>query len=56
MNYLKNDYGDLKLIANSNDLGTDFKELKKPISFLDSIKNREISIEEARYKQKEFSR
>ena len=39
MNYLKNYYGDLKLIVNGNDLGTDFKELKKPVSFLDSIRN-----------------
>ena len=50
----KIDYGDLKLIVNSTGLETDFSELKDP--FLDSIIKREISIEEARYKQEKFNR
>ena len=39
MNYLKNAYSDLKFIAHSSDLETDFSELKDPVAFLDSIKN-----------------
>ena len=57
MNYLKKpNYGDLKFKVNSTALETDFSELKDSVAFLDSIKNREISIEEAWYKQKEFRR
>ena len=52
----KIDYGDLKFIVNSTGLENDFSELKDPVAFLDSIKKREILIEETRYKQKEFSR
>ena len=48
MNYLKKpNYGDLKFKVNSTALETDFSELKDSVAFLDSIKNREISIEEA---------
>ena len=52
----KIDYGNLKFIVNSTGLETDFSELKDPVAFLDSIKKREIVIEEARYKQEEFDR
>ena len=52
----KIDYGDLKFIVNSSGLETDFSEIKDPVAFLDSIKNCEISIEEARHKQEEFNR
>ena len=52
----KIDYGHLKFIVNSTGLETDFSELKDPAAFLDSIKKPEILIEEARYKQKKFSR
>ena len=56
MNYLKRiDYGDLKFIVNSSGLETDFSELKDSVAFLDSIKNREISMEEVRHKQEEFN-
>ena len=48
------DYSDLKFIVNSSGLETDFSELKDPVAFLDSVKKREISIEEAQYKQEEF--
>ena len=44
----------MKFIVNSAGLETDFSELKGPVDFLDSNKKREISIEEAQYKQKEF--
>ena len=47
----KIDYGNLKFIVNSTGLQTDFSELKDPVAFLDSIKKREISIEEAQCKQ-----
>ena len=47
----KVDFGDLKFVVNSSNLETDFSELKDPVAFLDNIKKREISIEEARYKQ-----
>ena len=50
------DYGDLKFIVNGSDLETNFSELKYPAAFRDSIKKREISIEEARHKQEEFNR
>ena len=49
-------YGDLKFIVNSSGLETDFSELKDPVAFLDSIKKRELLIEEVRHKQKEFQR
>ena len=52
----KIDYGDLKLVVNSSGLQSDFSELKDPVAFLDSIKKREISIEEAQYRQDEFNR
>ena len=52
----KIDYGNLKFIVNSTGLQTDFSELKDPVAFLDSIKKREIVVEEARYKQEEFDR
>ena len=52
MNYLKKiDYGNLKFVINSSNLETDFSELKDPVACLGSIKKREISIEEAQYKQ-----
>ena len=44
----KNDYGDLEFVANSSGLQANFNELKDPLAFLDSIKKREISMEEAR--------
>ena len=44
----------MKFIVNSTGLEIDFSELKDPVAFLDSIKKREISMEEAQYKQKEF--
>ena len=50
------DYGDLKFIVNNSGLETDFSELKDPVAFLESIKKREILIEEAPYKQEEFNR
>ena len=37
-------------------LKTNFSELKDPVAFLDGIKQCEILIEVARYKQKEFNR
>ena len=46
------DYGDLKFIVNRSGLEACFNILKDPVTFLDSIKKREISIEEVRYKQK----
>ena len=52
MNFLKKiDYGDLKFIANNSGLETDFSQLKDPVAFLDTITTREISIEEAGYKE-----
>ena len=35
--FKKIDYGDLKFIANSGGLGTDFSELKDPVAFIDSV-------------------
>ena len=35
-------YGDLKFVAISIDLETEFSELKDPVTLVDSIKNREI--------------
>ena len=52
----KIDYGDLKFIISSSDTETNFCELKDPVPFLDSIRKREISIEEARHKQEVFDR
>ena len=49
-------YGDLNFIVNSSGLETDFSELKEPVAFLDSILKCEISIEEARFKQKQFNK
>ena len=37
-------------------LKTDFSELKDPVAFLDGIKQCQILMEVARYKQKEFNR
>ena len=50
------DYGDLKFIIISSDTETDFSELKDPVAFLDSIRKRERSIEEAQHKEEEFNR
>ena len=50
------DYNDLKFTVNSSGLETNFNELKDPVAFLDGIKKREISIEEAWHKQEKFSR
>ena len=52
----KFDYGDMKIIVNSSGLESDFSDLRDTVAFLDNVKNSEISIEEARYKQEEFSR
>ena len=52
----KIDYGDLKFIVNSSGLETNFSKLKDPVAFLDSIRKREISIEEPQYNQEEFNR
>ena len=50
------DYGDLNFIISSSGTETDFSELTDPAAFLDSIRKREISIEESRHKQEEFNR
>ena len=50
------DCGDLKFTVTSTSVVTNFSELKDPVPFLDSIKKRETSIEEARFKQIEFDR
>ena len=50
------DYGDLNFIISSSRTETDFSELTDPAAFLDSIRKREISIEESRHKQEKFSR
>ena len=52
----KIDYGDLNFAVNSSGLETDSSELKDPVAFLDSIKKRGISIDDERYKQREFNR
>ena len=39
MNYLKIDYGKLKLIVNNTGLETNFSQLKCPVALWDSIKN-----------------
>ena len=49
------DCGDLKFTVTSTGV-TNFCELKDPVPFRDSIKKRETSIEEARFKQIEFDR
>ena len=46
----------MKIIVDSSGLETDFSELKDPVAFLDSIKKREISMEEAQHKKEEFNR
>ena len=46
----------MKFIVNRSDLGNYFSELRDPITFLDSIKRREILIKEAQHKQDEFNR
>ena len=57
MNYLrKTGYGDFQFIVNSSGIKTDISELIDPVAFLDIIKKREITIEEARHKQEEFKR
>ena len=48
-------YSDLQFIANSIGQEINFSELKNPVAFLDSIKNREILIEEAQHRQEEFN-
>ena len=50
------DYGDLKFLISKSGTETDFSESKDPVAFLDIIRKREISIEEARNKQEEFNR
>ena len=52
----KIDYGDLEFIISSSGTETNFNRLKDPVAFLDSVRKREISIEEVRYKQEEFNR
>ena len=52
----KINYGNLKFIVNRSDLGNYFSELRDPITFLDSIKRREILIKEAQHKREEFNR
>ena len=46
----------MKFIVNNSGLKIDFSKLKDPVAFVDSSKNLEISIEEARYKQEAFNR
>ena len=46
----KINHGDLKFIISSTGTETNFSELKDPVTFLDSIRKCEISIEEARHK------
>ena len=48
------DYGDLKFIITISGTETNFSELIDPVAFLDRIRKREISIEEARHKQETF--
>ena len=50
------DYSNLKFIISNSGTETIFNELKDPVAFFDSIRKREISIEEARHKQEEFNR
>ena len=51
----KIDYGDLKFIVHCSGLETNSSTSKDPVAFPDSIKKREISIEEARYEEEEFN-
>ena len=46
----------MKFIIVSSGTETNFSELKDPVAFLDSIRKREISIEEAGHRQEEFNR
>ena len=46
----------MKFIVDISSLETNFSDLKDPAAFLDSIKKREMSIEEARQKQEKFNR
>ena len=46
----------MKFIVNSSCLETNFSELIDPVVCLDSIKKREILIEEVRHKQEGFNR
>ena len=50
------DYGDLKFIVSSSGVKTNFSEIRDTVAFLDDIRKCEILIQEARYKQEEFSR
>ena len=50
------DYGDFKLIISSSGKETNFSELQDPVAFPDSIRKREVSIEEARHKQEKINR
>ena len=54
--FKKVDYSDVKFIVNNSGLKIDFSKLKDPVAFVDSSKNLEILIEEARYKQEAFNR
>ena len=56
MNYLKQLVMVIWNSFSSSGIETNFSELKDPLAFLDSIRKREISIEEARHKQEEFNR
>ena len=56
MNFLKNDYGDLKFIIRSSGLETNFRKLKYTVGFVDRIKKREILMEVARHKLEELNR
>ena len=57
MNHLRKiDYSDFKFVINSSNLETELSELKDPLAFLDSIKKRDTSTEEAQYRQEEFNR
>ena len=46
----------MKFIIISSGTETNFSELKDPVAFLDNLRKREISLEEAQQKQKEFNR
>ena len=48
--------GNMKLIISRSNTETNFSELQNHVAFLDSIRKREISIEQARCKQEEFNR
>ena len=56
-NYIiNNQVNNLKFIFSRSGKETNFSELKDLVTFHDSIKKREISIEEARHKQEKFNR